>query len=64
MLAIYSGNMVFVWASAECRKLVFDFEKLVSLLPLWVGDSSRLPDPVSVETAQWSREYAAMSGEM
>lgn len=39
------------------RKLVFDFffffGKLVSELLLWVGDSLRLPDPVSVETAVW-----------
>lgn len=50
MLAIYSANMVFLWACVEYRKLVFDFEKLL----LWVGDSLRPPDPVSVETAEWS----------
>lgn len=50
MLAIFSGNMVFLWACVESRKLDV------------VGDSARLPDPVSVETAQWSWECAAMSG--
>lgn len=52
MLAIDSENMAFLWACVECGKLVFDSEKL----PLWVGDSSRPPDPVSVETAERSQE--------
>lgn len=62
MLAIYCENMVLLWACVERRKLLFDFKKagelLLLLLPR-VGDSSRLPDPVSVETAKRSCERAA-----
>lgn len=55
MLAVYSGNMAFLRACVECGKLGC---LIVKKLPLWVGDGSRPPDLVSVETDERSRERA------
>lgn len=55
MLAVYSGNMAVSAGLCGVRKArLFDCEKL----PLWVGDGSRPPDLVSVETDERSREWA------